>query len=141
MHAATEDGTRGYKGMVTALLRQKLGVRVKAARPKQTRGATQLGMFEGAAAPELPPHPPKNPPPVLHACGPTPMLTVVHEIALALGGRCEVSLESHMACGIGVCLGCAHPAADGAMVHVCTHGPVMESRLVFGGGAEGGAGA
>jgi dihydroorotate dehydrogenase electron transfer subunit len=68
-----------------------------------------------------------------------PMLRTVHEVAASLDATCEVSLESHMACGIGVCLGCAHGTADGGLIHVCKDGPVVDSRAVFGPGAEGGA--
>ena len=149
VHAATDDGSRGYKGLVTTLLRDKLGIKARPPRPAPRRKAppavTQLGMFEGAApepVEEPPPAPPEpRPVPRFYACGPTPMMAAVHEAAAALGAGCEVSLESHMACGIGVCLGCAHGTAGGGMLHVCKAGPVMDSALVFGGAPEGGAGA
>jgi len=52
------------------------------------------------------------------------------EIA-ALGGRsCQVSLENRMACGFGVCLGCAMPRADGGIALVCRDGPVFEAGQV-----------
>jgi dihydroorotate dehydrogenase electron transfer subunit len=67
------------------------------------------------------------------ACGPTAMMRVVAERASAAGLPCRVSLESQMACGIGICLGCAVPTHDGFR-YVCTHGPVFDAeRLVWAG--------
>lgn len=40
------------------------------------------------------------------ACGPHPMLKAVAEIAAQQSLCCEVSLESPMACGLGICFGC-----------------------------------
>ncbi len=65
---------------------------------------------------------------VIYACGPLPMLKAVHEIALQYGIRCQVSMEERMACGIGACLGCACETAEGEMQHVCSCGPVFNSR-------------
>ena len=44
------------------------------------------------------------------ACGPNAMLWAVARLAKAQGVPCFISLEEQMACGIGVCLGCAVPA-------------------------------
>ena len=60
------------------------------------------------------------------ACGPLPMLRGVHDLAVAAGARCQVSLESHMACGFGVCLGCAVRTRQGFR-YICSHGPVFEA--------------
>lgn len=67
----------------------------------------------------------------IYACGPVAML----KAAVALGRRfnipCEVSLEAHMACGLGVCQGCAVPSAGLAgYLHVCKDGPVFDSELI-----------
>jgi len=70
---------------------------------------------------------------VVCACGPTPMMRAVHEMAHRAGARCLVSLESPMACGIGVCLGCAVPTSEGFR-YVCTHGPVFEADALDWGG-------
>jgi len=40
-------------------------------------------------------------------CGPTPMLKALAGIAGPMGLRVQLSLEERMACGIGVCQGCA----------------------------------
>lgn len=61
------------------------------------------------------------------ACGPTAMMRAVHERARAAGVPCRVSLESHMACGFGICLGCAVPSDEGFR-YVCTHGPVFDAE-------------
>jgi dihydroorotate dehydrogenase electron transfer subunit len=62
----------------------------------------------------------------VYACGPTPMMRRAHELAARAGARCLVSLENNMACGFGVCLGCAVRTPDGFR-YVCTHGPVFAS--------------
>lgn len=63
------------------------------------------------------------------ACGPRPMLARVQEIC-----RCEktaawLSLEEHMACGIGACVGCAVQTVDGYR-RVCRDGPVFSAEEV-----------
>ncbi|MBF0558724.1 MAG: dihydroorotate dehydrogenase electron transfer subunit [Nitrospirae bacterium] len=42
----------------------------------------------------------------IYACGPAPMLKALSVITNAGGIVCYASLEEHMACGIGACLGC-----------------------------------
>jgi len=69
----------------------------------------------------------------LYACGPTPMMRAVHDIAVANDLPLQVSFEAPMACGIGVCLSCVvrvH-AVDGAgwrYARCCREGPVFDSR-------------
>jgi len=71
-------------------------------------------------------------PDMIFACGPQPMLKAVGDIAAAHCVPCQLSLESAMACGFGVCLGCAveKTSADGGYFHVCKEGPVFDSRDV-----------
>lgn len=66
----------------------------------------------------------------IYACGPTPMMRRAAEIAAARGRSCQVSLENHMACGFGVCLGCAVPRADGRIALVCRDGPIFDATQV-----------
>ncbi len=66
----------------------------------------------------------------VYACGPTPMMARAREVAENTGAPCQVSLENHMACGFGVCLGCAVPRADGGYALVCRDGPVFASKAV-----------
>lgn len=67
---------------------------------------------------------------LVYACGPTPMMRRAAEIAAAHGRRCVVSLENRMACGFGVCLGCAVPRAGGGFALVCRDGPVLDADAV-----------
>lgn len=64
------------------------------------------------------------------ACGPKPMLKGVAQVAAQYGIPCQVSMEERMACGVGACLGCAIPMADGSMKHVCKDGPVFDATEV-----------
>jgi dihydroorotate dehydrogenase electron transfer subunit len=60
----------------------------------------------------------------VYACGPEPMMRAVARFAAEANAPCFVSLESPMACGFRVCLGCAVPALDGFR-YVCHDGPVF----------------
>ena len=51
-------------------------------------------------------------------------------MAGAKGVDCLVSLENPMACGFGVCLGCAAPRAEGGFSLVCKAGPVFDAREI-----------
>lgn len=66
----------------------------------------------------------------IYACGPNPMLKVLYEKAKDI--PMEVSMEAHMACGIGACLGCTIEKSDGEFLRVCKDGPVFDSKEVFG---------
>ena len=67
------------------------------------------------------------------ACGPTPMLRAVADLAARYNLPCQVSLEEFMACAVGGCAGCAvkikTPDGD-AMKRVCVDGPVFDSYTV-----------
>ena len=69
-------------------------------------------------------------PSAIYACGPRPMLSAVAAIAEEHDIPCEVALEENMACGLGVCMGCAVRLRSGAMVRSCVDGPVFDSREV-----------
>ncbi|MFK7898314.1 MAG: dihydroorotate dehydrogenase electron transfer subunit [Myxococcota bacterium] len=68
--------------------------------------------------------------PTIFAVGPTPMMKACAEIAAENGVSCLVSLENPMACGFGVCLGCAAPRAEGGFSLVCKAGPVFEASEI-----------
>jgi len=72
-------------------------------------------------------------PDIIYACGPTGMLKAVSDIARTYEVSCQISLETVMACGFGVCLGCAVPKAGSpeAYLHACTDGPVFDSRAIL----------
>lgn len=71
---------------------------------------------------------------VVYACGPMPMMKATHAVCEAAGVPCFASLEAEMACGDGVCLGCAVEAnveiETERMVRVCKDGPVFDSTLI-----------
>jgi dihydroorotate dehydrogenase electron transfer subunit len=67
------------------------------------------------------------------ACGPTPMLKAVADLAARYALPCQVSLEEFMACAVGGCAGCAVEITtpEGpAMKRVCVDGPVFEASSV-----------
>ena len=69
----------------------------------------------------------------LFACGPTPMLRAVAELAARFELPCQVSLEEFMACAVGGCAGCTLPIktpAGIAMKRVCVDGPVFDAATV-----------
>ncbi len=66
----------------------------------------------------------------VYSCGPLPMMKAVAALTDAGGCSCQVSLETHMACGLGACLGCALPGLGRRYVHVCKDGPVFDAREV-----------
>lgn len=71
-----------------------------------------------------------DPPHRVYACGPHPMLAAVARLCIQRHIACEVSLEERMACGIGVCMGCAVPMATGGYSRACREGPVYDARAV-----------
>jgi len=67
------------------------------------------------------------------ACGPTPMLKAVADLAARHDLPCQVSLEEFMACAVGGCAGCTVKinTPDGeAMKRVCVDGPVFDAATV-----------
>lgn len=64
------------------------------------------------------------------ACGPKPMLRAITKAAEEFDVPVQVSMEERMACGVGACLGCAVPMADGTMKHVCKDGPIFNAKEV-----------
>ena len=67
----------------------------------------------------------------IYACGPTPMLEAVWRIALERSIPCQLSLETPMACGFGICKGCSFPrrGSEGYTL-TCKEGPVYEAAAV-----------
>ncbi|MFH1136657.1 MAG: dihydroorotate dehydrogenase electron transfer subunit [Pseudomonadota bacterium] len=66
----------------------------------------------------------------IFACGPYPMLRATAELAARAGVAAQVSLEAHMACGLGACLGCVAPKPGGGYARVCQEGPVFRAEEV-----------
>lgn len=111
---ATEDGSAGVKGRVTGSL------------------GHLLASFNG---------PLSSNPPLAVACGPTPMLRAVKAMLRDTPVELYVSLEERMACGTGLCKGCAVKAAPprSGYFHVCSDGPVFPAGEVLLGGEGQGA--
>lgn len=100
---ATDDGSKGKKGLVTDLVREVL------AQP--------------------------NRPELIFVCGPEPMMEAVAKIAEAEKVPCHVSLETPMACGIGICFTCVAKVREGASGEwdyrrTCVEGPIFESTQI-----------
>jgi dihydroorotate dehydrogenase electron transfer subunit len=64
-----------------------------------------------------------------YACGPAPMLRAAATATQEAGATLFVSLEKHMACGVGACLGCTCQTTSGRK-RVCKDGPVFDYREV-----------
>ncbi len=69
-------------------------------------------------------------------CGPERMMEAVAEICGDAGVACEVSLETPMACGIGICFSCVTKVRDESgewdYRRTCVEGPVFDaSRIVW----------
>lgn len=63
----------------------------------------------------------------VYSCGPVPMLKKLHEVCPDIPHY--ASLEAYMACGVGVCHGCAVPIGDGYQ-RVCKEGPVFDASQI-----------
>ena len=72
---------------------------------------------------------------ITFACGPNGMLRALAALCREEQLACEVSLESVMGCGIGICYGCTVEVnnTDGGrrMLLLCQDGPVIDGRLLI----------
>ena len=105
VHIATEDGTRGARGLVTDVL------------------DAWLGEGRQGRAPEF------------FACGPNGLLQAVGDRAQAGDWTAWLSVDRHMGCGVGACLTCVVKLKDAGgewlWVRSCKEGPVFESRQIL----------
>lgn len=111
---ATEDGSAGFRGLVTALVEKLL---------PECNG---------------------NGGPLILASGPFGMLRASADLAERRGLECFVSVDRRMACGFGVCLGCVVPVKqankdaqeggengpDITYKCACTDGPIFNAREI-----------
>lgn len=106
---STDDGSRGFKGYVSELLKQRLLT-------IDCRLST------------------------IYACGPKLLLKEISRISYQRNIPAQLSLESHMACGIGACMGCVikvaraperQSARDFEYKRVCKEGPVFEVQEII----------
>ena len=69
----------------------------------------------------------------IYGCGPTPMLKALVNITNEFKVPCEVSLETSMACGFGICQGCAVEMKQGNKKYLltCKDGPVFNLKEII----------
>lgn len=71
-------------------------------------------------------------PQALYGCGPMAMVKEVAVLARHFRIPCEVSLEAHMGCGVGACMGCVIKTKNRFdYKRVCKDGPVFKAEEVF----------
>ncbi|MEZ6113192.1 MAG: dihydroorotate dehydrogenase electron transfer subunit [Pirellulaceae bacterium] len=67
-------------------------------------------------------------------CGPEPMMEAVAELARERNVPCQVSLETPMACGIGICFTCVAKVRDETgdwdYKRTCVEGPVFDAAKI-----------
>jgi dihydroorotate dehydrogenase electron transfer subunit len=66
-------------------------------------------------------------------CGPEPMLRALTGLAAGWGVPCQVSLETPMACGVGVCFSCVVKVKTddgGDYARCCVAGPVFDASKI-----------
>jgi len=72
--------------------------------------------------------------PRIVCCGPEPMMEAVTRIAAQREVPCRVSLETPMACGIGICFTCVakvkQPDGQWDYKRTCVEGPVFEAERI-----------
>ncbi len=68
----------------------------------------------------------------IFACGPNPMLRALSKYSIEKGFDCEISTESVMACGFGICQGCNVEGTNSdRFLLVCKDGPVFKAEDVL----------
>jgi dihydroorotate dehydrogenase electron transfer subunit len=115
-------GARGKNDTVLARDFRALGTRVKVATEDGSVG--EKGLVTRLVSKEV------RPDTVIFASGPIGMLKAVSQLARKKGIRCFVSMERAMACGIGVCLGCAVKAKGEGYKMSCSDGPVFDCEEI-----------
>jgi dihydroorotate dehydrogenase electron transfer subunit len=104
---STDDGSTGRHGFATELLRDVL---------KEPEAEVADGRCR------------------IVCCGPEKMMEAVAHIAREANVPCQVSLETPMACGIGICFSCVTKVrqADGGWDYrrTCVEGPVFDAEQI-----------
>lgn len=106
---ATDDGSAGFKGLVSNCIIDWLSQNSISLNPAET---------------------------IIYACGPRSMLATIAKFARDKKIDCQISMEEMMACGIGLCQSCAVKCkADGpgeTYKLCCKDGPVFDAKeIVF----------
>jgi dihydroorotate dehydrogenase electron transfer subunit len=67
-------------------------------------------------------------------CGPEPMMEAASKVTGTAKVPCRVSLETPMACGIGICFTCVAKVRDKSgewdYKRTCVDGPVFDAELI-----------
>ena len=103
VRVATDDGSLGTKGLVTAAFDPWM---------ERQEKIQALELF---------------------ACGPNPMLRAMGERAIANNFTAWLSMDRNMACGVGACLTCVikrKTASGWEWARCCKDGPVFEAREI-----------
>jgi dihydroorotate dehydrogenase electron transfer subunit len=104
---STDDGSAGHHGLVTDVLREVLDESAAEISARQCR---------------------------VVCCGPEKMMEAVAHITHAAGVPCQVSLETPMACGVGICFSCVtkvrQPDAGWDYRRTCVEGPVFDAEQI-----------
>lgn len=67
----------------------------------------------------------------VYTCGPKAMMRGVVQEIQKTGIPCQVSLEEHMACGLGACLSCTCASTGKTRKKVCMDGPVFWAEEIL----------
>jgi dihydroorotate dehydrogenase electron transfer subunit len=106
VRVSSDDGSVGRRGLVTESLGELLD-----------EGASRPGETMRIAC-----------------CGPERMMEAVARLAQQRGVACEVSLETPMACGIGICFSCVvkvrQPDGSWDYKRTCVEGPVFAAEKI-----------
>lgn len=104
---STDDGSQGHHGFVTDVLRDVLAESPHDVSSRRCR---------------------------VVCCGPEKMMEAVAHLAAQAGVLCQVSLETPMACGIGICFSCVtkvrQPDGGWDYRRTCVEGPVFEASEI-----------
>ena len=102
---ATEDGSMGKRGIISDVFIKDL----------------DAGLLQGDLE--------------VFSCGPKLMLEKIDSICERYGLKLQVSLENAMACGTGLCQGCAVKIKNSKVSYeyklVCKDGPVFDSKVIL----------
>jgi dihydroorotate dehydrogenase electron transfer subunit len=104
VRVSSDDGSVGRRGFVTELLREILDEAPRS-------GGVQVA-----------------------CCGPEPMMHAVAQLTGERSVPCEVSLETPMACGIGICFSCVvkvrQPDGGWDYKRTCVEGPIFPAEKI-----------
>ena len=108
LRLSTDDGSLGHHGRVTDTLNSVLDAEV-----------ANRGILARCR---------------IACCGPEPMMHAVQKLAAERKVACELSLETPMACGLGICFSCVakivQPDGSWDYRRTCIEGPIFDAQQV-----------